>query len=78
MVYSKTASLRGETEADAEHVQQVCGLCNDLADDPVVSYQSPYIFVLTLGFLSAQYISFLPFLFWDYCGPEKVLTNIHL
>lgn len=39
MVYSKTASLRGETEADAEHVQQVCGLCNDLADDPVVSYQ---------------------------------------
>ncbi|KAH9793252.1 Helicase protein with RING/U-box domain-containing protein [Citrus sinensis] len=37
VVYSKTASLRGETEADAEHVQQVCGLCNDLADDPVVT-----------------------------------------
>ncbi|KAI9178163.1 hypothetical protein LWI28_023450 [Acer negundo] len=37
VVYSRTAPLRGAIEAETEDVQQVCGICSDLADDPVVT-----------------------------------------
>lgn len=40
VVYSKTASaLRGEMEVGTGDVQQLCGVCGDSADDPVVSYR---------------------------------------
>ncbi|KAH7576731.1 hypothetical protein ACOSP7_002702 [Xanthoceras sorbifolium] len=37
VVYSRTAALRGAIDAETEDVQQVCGVCDDLADDPVVT-----------------------------------------
>ncbi|XP_031275430.1 DNA repair protein RAD16 isoform X2 [Pistacia vera] len=37
VVYSRTATLKGGSEADTEPVKKICGVCHDLADDPVVT-----------------------------------------
>lgn len=52
MVYSQTAALKGGSGADAEPVKKICGVCHDLADDPVVSYHSLIIAYFNLLFFS--------------------------
>ncbi len=42
VVYSHTAARRGENllDADTDNSEQVCGICHDAAEDPVVSFLS--------------------------------------
>lgn len=37
MVYSKTAAIKSGM-VDADNVEQVCDICHEPAEDPVVSY----------------------------------------
>ena len=38
VVYSRTSNLMTENMVDTENGEQVCGICNDPLEDPVVSY----------------------------------------
>lgn len=38
VVYSRTSTLRAGNIVDTENGEQVCGICNDPLEDPVVSY----------------------------------------
>ena len=65
VVYSQTAALRGGNLASNGNVEQVCGLCHEPVEDPVVS--SSFLFLNKLIYYIVSFYYFPPFLSFQPC-----------